>query len=71
MKGLIKFAAGAIAGAAVALLLTPETREQIREKIKDLADEAKKRAHDYCEQAQKNMAAEDPQSGQHQSEKEA
>jgi len=71
MKDLIKstllVATGAAIGAAVALLLTPKTGEQVREQIKDLAEEAKgraqgfaenvkTRAQEYCEQVKQNLA---------------
>lgn len=59
MKDLIKttivFAAGAAVGAAVAMLLTPKTGEEIRTQLRDLAEDAKKRAQDYCEQVKKEI----------------
>ena len=59
MKDLIKttivFAAGAAVGAAVAMLLTPKTGEEIRTQLRDLAEDAKKRAQDYCEQVKKDL----------------
>lgn len=59
MKDLIKttivFAAGAAVGAAVAMLLTPKTGEDIRTQLRDLAEDAKKRAQDYCEQVKKDL----------------
>lgn len=59
MKNLIKttivFAAGAAVGAAVAMLLTPKTGEEIRTQLRDLAEDAKKRAQDYCEQVKKEI----------------
>ena len=50
------FVGGAIVGAAVALLLTPKTGEEVRKELSDLAEEAKKRAQDYCEQVKKEVA---------------
>ena len=59
MKDLIKttivFAAGAAVGAAVAMLLTTKTGEEIRTQLRDLAEDAKKRAQDYCEQVKKEI----------------
>jgi gas vesicle protein len=55
MKDFIKttfvFAAGAAVGATVALLLSPETAKEAREKIIDLIEEAKNRTREYCETA--------------------
>lgn len=54
MKDLIKsafvFAAGAAVGAAVVLLLAPESGKEAREHLKDLAKDAKERAQEFCEQ---------------------
>ena len=59
MKDLIKttivFAAGAAVGAAVAMLLTPKTGEEVRSRLHDLAEDAKKRAQDYCEKVKKEI----------------
>ena len=59
MKDLIKttivFAAGAAVGAAVAMLLTPKTGEEVRNRLHDLAEDAKKRAQDYCAQVKKEI----------------
>lgn len=55
MKKLFIFAAGAALGAAVALLLAPKSGEETREDLKDLAQDATKRAHDYCEQVKKDL----------------
>ena len=60
MSNLIKSAAlfigGAAVGAAVAMLLTPKTGEEIRNEIADLAQDVKKNAQDYCEQLKKDLA---------------
>ena len=73
MKDLIKstllVATGAAVGAAVALLLTPKTGEQVRKQIKDLAEDAKGRAlelansmqaqaQECCEQVRQRLAEE-------------
>lgn len=54
VKDLIKstfvFAAGAVAGAALVLLLAPETGKEAREHLKDLAKDVKNRAQGFCEQ---------------------
>ena len=61
MKDLIKsafvFAAGAAVGAAVVLLLAPETGKEARENLKDLAKDAKERAQDFCEQVKQKVEA--------------
>ena len=59
MKDLIKsafvFAAGAAVGAAVVLLLAPETGKEAREHLKDLAKDAKDRALEFCEQVKQKV----------------
>ena len=55
MKKLFIFAAGAAVGAAVALLLAPKSGEALREDLKDLAQDATKRAQDYCAQVKKDL----------------
>jgi gas vesicle protein len=55
IKASAVFAAGAAVGAAVALLLTPKTGDEVREQIKDIAEDAKKRAQEYCEQVKKDI----------------
>ena len=55
-KGLALFIGGAIAGAAAALLLTPKKGEEVRQELADLAQEAKKRAQQYCEQVKQDLA---------------
>ncbi len=55
-RGAALFVGGAIVGAAVALLLTPKTGEEVRKELSDLAEEAKKRAQDYCEQVKKDLS---------------
>jgi gas vesicle protein len=54
VKDLIKstfvFAAGVAAGAAVVLLLAPESGKEAREHLKDLAKDVKERAQEFCEQ---------------------
>lgn len=59
MKDLIKttfvFAAGAVAGAAVALLLAPQTGKEAREQLKELANDVKERAQNFCEQVKEKV----------------
>lgn len=57
MKKLFIFAAGAAVGAAVALLLAPKSGEEMREELKGLAQDATKRAQDYCAQVKKDLEA--------------
>lgn len=60
MKNLIKgaalFAGGALLGAAAALLLAPKTGEEVRNDIKDMAEEAKKQMRDYCEKVKQELS---------------
>jgi gas vesicle protein len=55
-KGAALFIGGALAGATVALLLSPKTGEEVREQIKDFADETKKRMQEYCEQLKQDLS---------------
>jgi gas vesicle protein len=48
---LLAFFLGGVVGASVALLVAPKAGEETRKMIKELADDAKKRAEDYLEQA--------------------
>lgn len=50
LKSSIVFAAGVAAGAAVVLLLAPESGKEAREHLKDLAKDVKERAQEFCEQ---------------------
>ena len=60
LKGIALFIGGAVAGAAVALMLTPKNGEEIRKELRDLAEEAKKRADDFCEQVKTEILAKRP-----------
>ena len=55
IKGAALFAGGALLGAAAALLLTPKTGEEVRNDIKDMAEEAKKQMRDYCEKVKQEF----------------
>ncbi len=54
-KSTLLLAAGALVGAAAALLLNPDTSEKVRGKVKDFAEEGKKRAQDFCEQVKQDI----------------
>jgi gas vesicle protein len=54
-KGVAWFIGGAIAGAAVTLLLTPEQREEIRKELSELKAETAKRTQEYCEQLKQEI----------------
>jgi gas vesicle protein len=56
IKGAALFIGGAMVGAAAALLMAPKKGEELRQDLVDLAEEAKKRAQDYCEQVKQNLA---------------
>ena len=57
-KGAALFLGGILVGAATALLVTPKTGEELRNDLADLAEEAKKRTQDYCEQMEAKVKAE-------------
>ena len=61
-KGAALFLGGAALGAAVALLLTTKTGEQMRGELADLAKDLKKNAQDYCEQVKKKRTPKSPKS---------
>lgn len=48
----LSFLAGAAVGAGVALLMAPKTGEELRGKIKDLADDAVDKIKEYASEAQ-------------------
>ena len=52
---LLSFLAGAAVGAGVALLLAPQTGEEIRDKIKGLADDAIDKIKEYTTEAQEKI----------------
>ena len=54
-KGTALFIGGAIVGAAAALLLAPKKGEELRQDLADLAEEAKDRAQNFCEQVRQEM----------------
>ncbi len=48
---LLAFLVGGVVGAGVALLMAPESGENVRRKIRDFADDTKSRATGYADQA--------------------
>lgn len=56
VKGTLLLAGGIVIGAAAALLVAPQTGEETRKQIADFAEDAKKRAKDYCEQLKQELA---------------
>lgn len=52
---LLSFLAGAAVGAGVALLVAPKTGEEIRNKIKVLADDAIDKIKEYTSEAQEKI----------------
>lgn len=57
-KGAALFVGGILVGAAAALLVAPKSGEELRNDLADLAEEAKKRTQDYCEQLEAKVKAE-------------
>ena len=55
IKGAALFAGGALLGAAAALLLAPKNGEEMRNDLKDMAEEAKKQVRDYCEKLKQEL----------------
>ncbi len=54
---LLSFFLGGLVGAGIALLVAPKPGEETRRMIKDIADDAKKKAEDYIEQAKGKAAS--------------
>jgi len=52
---LLSFIAGAAVGAGVALLMAPKTGEELRGKIKTLADDALDKIKEYTSEAQEKI----------------
>lgn len=53
----LSFLAGAAVGAGVALLLTPKTGEEMREKIAELAEDAVDTIKEYAQEAQEKIVS--------------
>ncbi|GFO59811.1 hypothetical protein GMST_21360 [Geomonas silvestris] len=57
MTMLLSFLAGAAVGVGTALLFAPKTGEEMRGKIKDLADDAVEKIKEYATEAQDKIRA--------------
>ena len=57
-KGAALFVGGILVGAAAALLVAPKSGEELRNDLADLAEDAKKRTQEYCEQMEAKVKAE-------------
>lgn len=55
IKGAVLFIGGAMVGAAAALLLTPKTGDEVRQQIADVAEDAKQKVKEYCEQVKSEL----------------
>ena len=47
---LLAFFLGGVAGAGVALMLAPQSGEETRRKLRDLAEDAKEKSTEYAEE---------------------
>lgn len=54
---LLAFVIGGVVGAGLALFMAPQTGRETRQKIKELADEAKQKAADYISQVKEKAAS--------------
>jgi len=54
---ILGFFIGGLVGAGVALLLAPQPGREAREKIKELADEAKEKAAKYAEEVKSKVTS--------------
>jgi len=61
---ILAFVLGGIVGAGVALLTAPQSGRETRDKIKELADETRKKAGDYASQV-KDKVSSAVESGKH------
>ncbi len=55
LKTTLVFGIGAAVGAAVAVLLTPESGAELRQDVRRIAGEAKTKLQNYCEQQRARM----------------
>ena len=55
-KGAALFIGGALAGAAAVLLLSPETRDEVRKQVSECAREAQARMQQYAEKLKQDLA---------------
>ncbi len=54
---LLSFLLGGLVGAGLALLLAPQSGEETRKKIKDLADDVKDKTTDYVEKTKEKLTS--------------
>ena len=54
---ILAFFIGGLVGAGVALLLAPQSGKEIRQKIKELADDAKEKASKYAEEVKSKVTS--------------
>ena len=55
--GALAFAAGAVVGAAGAMWLMSESGQQVRDELRDLANQAKDKMQAYCDQIKQEVDA--------------
>ena len=55
--GALAFAAGAVVGAAGAMWLMSESGQQVRDELRDLANQAKDKMQAYCDQLKQEVDA--------------
>ncbi len=53
----LSFLLGGLVGAGVALLLAPKSGRETRQRIRELAEDAKEKAEDYAEQAKTRVGS--------------
>lgn len=61
IKGALLFTAGAAVGAAGAMWLMSDSGKEVRGELRDLAEQAKNKIHECCEQVKQEMEANDEQ----------
>lgn len=54
---LLAFVLGGVVGAGIALLTAPQSGRETREKIRELADESRKKASEYAGQAKDTVSS--------------
>ncbi|OGW33362.1 MAG: hypothetical protein A2X59_05385 [Nitrospirae bacterium GWC2_42_7] len=54
---LLSFLLGGVVGAGIALLLAPQSGQETRQKIKELADEVKEKSTEYVHKAKDKVSA--------------
>jgi len=54
---ILAFFIGGLVGAGVALLIAPQSGKEIRQKIKELADETKEKAAKYAEEVKSKVTS--------------